>query len=220
MIQAFIVRVLLPLMKDFIVLGVGLFLFYSCGSESEKQVSDFPSKFQQSFGSDSLEWVKTVRTEIARQSPQSDIGLYSKAWLLAQNGDRSRALKTADSLVMGFPAFDKGLYLRANLRMEQNDPDGALHDFDKAIKKNPDFFEAYINRGSLHFKLGHTEMALKDFEKAFTLKANQKQVFLNLGNAYISLGDVTKACTAWQKADSLSAPEAKALLVKFCTTKP
>lgn len=212
-------NVLLRPMRSLVVFGLGLIGLWSCGSAPEKQTVDLEPKFLQSFGSDSLEWVKSVRTEIARQSPQSAIGLYSKAWLLAQNGDRNRAIKTADSLVMGFPAFDKGLYLRANLRMEQNDPDGALHDFDKAIKKNPAFFEAFVNRGSLHFKLGHTEMALKDFEKANALKSSQKQVFLNLGNAYISLGDVGKACSAWQKADSLGVAEAKALIVKFCLTK-
>lgn len=206
-------------MKRNLVFASMAFLL-GCKNQVSTSDTELQTKFEASFGSDSVLVVRDIRTRIAAEAPRSDIGLYCKAWLLAQGGNRPKALKTADSLVMGFPSFEKGLYLRANLRAEQNDPDGALADFDKVLKKNPGFFEALVNRGSLHFKLGHTDMALKDFEKADALKPHQKNVKLNLGNAYISLGDKLKACSNWAKADSLGEPSAKELIRKFCFAKP
>jgi tetratricopeptide (TPR) repeat protein len=193
-----------------------IFLMVSCQSSPEPNQEEITDKFNQSWQSDSIPKVLALRQELAKIAPGKPEGLYSKAWLADRNGDLKKALKTADSLVMGFPQFEKGLYLRANLKDKSGDTQGAIEDFGKALKKNPGFFEALINRGSIHFKTKHYDLALKDFQSAEGLYPKNKLVCFNLGNVWLAYAKPEKACPYWQKADSLGMPGAYSLFKKYC----
>jgi len=205
-------------MKDWILLLVGAILLTSCRNEKIENAS--AEKFERSWNSDSAALVLKLRTEIVLESPQSAEGLYCKSWLADQKGDLKKAIKTVDSLAIGYPGFEKGIYLRANLKAKLNDYPGALSDFGRAIKKNPTFFEAFVNRGTLHFQNKHTDLALKDFQKANQIKPNNKMVVFNIGNAFMLLGKPDEACKNWIAADSLGNADAKILLVKYCYETP
>lgn len=192
------------------------FAFYSC-TESESNLEKLAlDKFNNSWQSDSLPWVIQTRVEVAEMAPKSPAGFYSKAWLLSKNGSFDKALKTADSLIIGYPSFDKGWYLRANLKSEMRDTLSALHDFNECLKRNPSFFEAHVNRGNLHFHSGSLDFALKDFEAANSIRPLQKTIQINLGNTYMMLKQKDKACRFWHVADSLGEKQAAVYLLKFC----
>jgi tetratricopeptide (TPR) repeat protein len=201
-------------MKYFLGFIVGVFILISCSEKKEITGPEFA--FNQSWNNDSIPEVRALREMISIDFPRSPEGLYCKAWLSDQKGNTSKALKTADSLVMGFPSFEKGFYLRANLRTNLKDEAGALSDFGNAIKRNPTFFEAYVNRGGLHFQTKHYDLSLKDFIKANQIKPNQNLVLYNIGNAFLALGQFNEACSNLKKADSLGNKKARELVVKYC----
>lgn len=212
-----ICRLFAPEMKFLSVLFFCLAALTYCTEKPPQSSENWALKFDSVWQIDADPVVMQVRTEIARQDPKSAYGLYCKAWLLARKGDLGKALKTADSLVMGFPQFDKGLYLRANLKAEQNDTEGAFSDFDKCLKRNPNFTEAYINRGALYFSSNHPDQALTDFLAANKLKTNDKRILLNIGNAQAKLGMMADACRNWHAADSLGEPQARVLVGLHCS---
>jgi tetratricopeptide (TPR) repeat protein len=195
-------------------------LLLSCANEKgDPSFASIQTDFEQTWmGKDSVQ-TDSIRRKIAGFKALNEYTLYCRAWLQSKNGNKSRALKTADSLVMGFPGFIKGYYLRANIRAELNDTEGAIADFGKAIKRDPTFFEAYMNRGSLQFSRKHPDEALKDFESAAKLKSGNEEVLLNLGNARMALGQPDSACICWNKATQKGNEKAKALVERFCIEK-
>lgn len=189
--------------------------FISC-QETDHQSESFKQAFEESWQTDSIEKIRSLRLKIAQSTAKSPEVLYAKAWLADQKGNVNLALKTADSLVSGFPQFEKGFYLRANLRSKTGNLEGAFSDFGAALKRNPNFYEAYINRGSLHFDQEHFDFALNDFQKALQVRGLNGQLAFNLGNAYYKLNKAEQACVWWKKADSLQFDAAKIPLLKLC----
>ena len=194
-----------------------IFLLPACGQKNGSEQGDIAGKFNLAWQSNAPELVLKIREELARSAVKSPEVLYARAWLADRAGDGPQALKTADSLVMGYPQFEKGWYLRANLKEKSGDLEAAIQDYDKALKRNPAFAEALINRGSLQFKTRHYDLALKDFEKARSIVPQNKLVAINLGNAWMAFGKPEKACQFWKTADSMGYPGADTLLKKYCS---
>lgn len=157
-----------------------------------------------------------ARQKIANESPNSRFGYYCRSWLLTRKNENIKALKVADSLVMGFPKFAEGHYLHANLREENGDLEGAIESYTKTIKNKPDFIEAYINRGSIYFTRKEVEKALEDFKKARTIDPKQPIMLHNLGNAYMSFGRRDSACLYWQQALQLGHTPVQPFVDMYC----
>ena len=194
---------------------------FSCQSDHpENELQSISVGFDSTWNSTSPETIRRIRTRIAAMPGRNEYILYCRAWVLSRNGEKAKALKTADSLVMGYPAFIKGIYLRANLRAESKDTEGSIADFNKALKKDPVFFEALMNRGAVHFSNQHPDLALKDFQAANKLKASSSDLSLNLANCWLALGQADSACAWLHRADSLGNPKAPELLTRFCASSP
>ncbi len=203
----------------YFILSVCLAAMMACSSETtENNQSDLQARFDSAWNSSSPEQIQRIRSGIASLSERNEFTLYCRAWVLSQKGEPAKAIKTADSLVMGFPTFVRGWYLRANLRAENKDVEGALADFDKAVKKDPQFFEAWMNRGAVHFSNQHPDLALKDFQSAQKLKPMHPDVFLNLANCWLALGQADSACVLLVKAEQAGNPKASELKLRFCET--
>lgn len=203
----------------YFILSICLLTMLSCSSgTTENSQLDLQARFDSAWNSTSPEQIQRIRSGIASLSERNEFTLYCRAWVLSQKSEQAKALKTADSLVMGFPTFVRGWYLRANLRSENKDIEGALSDFDKAIKKDPQFFEAWMNRGAVHFSNQHPDLALKDFQSAQKLKPGQPDVFLNLANCWLALGQADSACVFLGKAEQAGNPKALELKQRFCET--
>lgn len=196
-----------------------LFMLLSCSKPSAENTGQQELRLREAFdkqwgertpGSDS------VRIALAALPGRNEYILYCRAWKLASEGNKDRALKTADSLVMGFPAFFKGIYLRANLRLENRDTSGSLSDFERCLKKNPQFFDCRMNRGSLFFSQGLPDMAFQDFKEALKIKPENAQAMLNLGNAHFALGQPDSACLQWTKAAEAGLEAAAEIRKKLC----
>jgi tetratricopeptide (TPR) repeat protein len=195
-----------------------IFLFVlGCGSEPAQDRSpQWALIFDSAWATTDINLQTKLRTSLAREAGKSPFGFYCRAWILAKAGKTPKALKTIDSLLLGFPGFVQGYYLRANLRAEVRDTAGALEDFDKAILRKPDFFEAYVNRGSLHFAHHHPELALLDFRQAQKIQPNSAQVLLNMGHSQWALGQPDSACLAWSKSAKHGNAIADTLVRKWC----
>lgn len=195
-----------------------LALLVSCQASKEDTVrNEMKIRFDSSWNLESQEEIAALRSSLAKSPVRNEYSLYCRSWLQARNGDYKKAIVTADSLVMGFPAFDQGWYLRANLRSETRDQEGAMRDFDRVIKKNPGFYEALINRGNLHFQTQHPDLALKDFMAAKALKPGNAQALLNIANCWLALGKADSACFYLSKAEQSGNPKATGLINRFCT---
>lgn len=197
-----------------------LFLLVSCTSTGSEGPGEQELRLREAFekqwgersaGSDS------VRIALAALPGRNEYILYCRAWKLASDGNNTKALKTADSLVMGFPAFEKGIYLRANLRLENRDTSGSLSDFERCLKKNPLFFECRMNRGSLFFSKKMPDLAYLDFKEAVKIRPDNAEARLNLGNAQFALGQPDSACLQWTKAAEAGLLSALEIQKKLCT---
>jgi tetratricopeptide (TPR) repeat protein len=209
----------LPAQMRNLLLSFCLLTILSCSNgTTENSQSDLQARFDSAWNSSSPEQIQRIRSGIASLSERNEFTLYCRAWVLSQKSEPAKALKTADSLVMGFPTFVRGWYLRANLRAENKDVEGALTDFDKAVKKDPQFFEAWMNRGAVHFSNQHPDLALKDFQSAQKLKPAHPDVFLNLANCWLALGQADSACVFLGKAEQAGNPKATELKQRFCET--
>lgn len=196
-----------------------IFFQMQCSEKPANHESDWKLRFEKTWQNDSLDWVMTERQLLAKEAPKSKYGYYCKSWILAQEQNFDEALKTVDSLLVGFPDFDKAWYLRGNLRAQRNDTSGAFRDFAEGLKRNPAFFEIYINRGALYYQYGNWSLALNDFERALKLKPTDGKVFSNLGNVQFQLQRPEVACYFWQKADSLGDAQAGHYFQKYCRPK-
>jgi tetratricopeptide (TPR) repeat protein len=209
----------LPAQMRYFILSICLVTMLACSSGTkENNQSDLLARFDSAWNSSSPEEIQRIRSGIASLPDRNEFTLYCRAWVLSQKSEPAKALKTADSLVMGFPSFIRGWYLRANLRAESKDVEGALSDFDKAVKKDPQFFEAWMNRGAVHFSNQHPDLALKDFQSAQKLKPAHPDVFLNLANCWLALGRADSACVFLEKAEQAGNPKATELKQRFCET--
>jgi tetratricopeptide (TPR) repeat protein len=196
-----------------------LLILISCSKPSADNTGEQELRLREAFEKqwgERSEGSDSVRLKLAALPGRNEYILYCRAWKLASEGNRDRALKTADSLVMGFPAFDKGVYLRANLRLENRDTSGSLSDFERCLKKNPLFFECRMNRGSLFFSKGMPDLAFQDFKEALKIKPADAQAMLNMGNAQYALGQPDSACQQWSKAAASGLKEAVEISEKLC----
>lgn len=198
-------------------------LFFACSSELEKnenhELALLEIKFEELWGKNSPA-SDSVKYALARMHGRNARILYSRAWKLASEKQLSRALKTADSLVMGYPAFDKGIYLRANLRLENHDSTGSLEDFERCLKKNPRFFECRMNRGSLFFSRNLPDLAYQDFREALRINPGSPEAKLNMGNAQYALGRPDSACFFWKNAAASGLKMGDEMAAKFCNPQP
>jgi len=215
-------------MKNHPVLSIFFVVLMATSSctkpEANKQQEDTKLKelcidFEKSWGQSGAE-VDSLRNAIAGLPGIDACRLYCRSWKKAREKRFPIALKTADSLVMGFPKFEKGLFLRASLRLENGDTNGSVSDFEKCLQRNPGFFEARMNRGALFFSRKMPDLAFQDFKQAVSLKPEHAGARQNLGNAFLALGQADSACRCWKDARLLGSPDALSLLDKFCGKKP
>ncbi len=199
-----------------------LLIFMSCAqqkadrAETEK-VQKLIQDFEKGWGQNSQAGDST-RHALAALPGRNEYILYCRAWKNAETGNLPTALKTADSLVMGFPAFEKGIYLRANLRLDNKDTSGSLSDFERCLKKNPGFYECRMNRGIIFFSRQMPDLAYQDFREAVKLRPESAEARLNLGNAQFALGQLDSACLQWNRAAASGLEKASLLTGKFCQT--
>lgn len=194
-----------------------IFLAASC---SQPGTPDREKEHQIQFDSawksrDSVEILK-ARTQLSSEEGRDPYILYSRSWILSRKGNLPLALKTADSLVLGYPAFARGYYLRANLKAGSGNLEGAFKDYENAIKRDPGLYEAFLNRGAAYFQDKHPEHAIPDFRKASQLRPDDFQPWLNLGNAFASASSLDSACNCWQEAGKRGSAKALDLISKYC----
>lgn len=204
-----------PKFKEILYILI-LCLSWACAEEPAISENEIAAKFKSTWHAKNDTFLLQSRKEIAALAPKTKYGFYCRAWLFSRNNNFLAALKTADSMAIGFPSFAEGQYLLANLREENGDPEAALKAYSKALKAKPDFFEALVNRGNLWYVKKDFTKALQDFKLANSLDAKSPINLLNLGNAFMALGFKDSACVFWEKSMALGATQSRINLDKFC----
>lgn len=196
-------------------------LFFACGNKAEREESHteqvLAQAFEKNWGIKSAT-SDSIRMALANLPARNQYTLYCRAWKMAGQSRLTDALKSADSLVMGFPRFEKGIFLRANLRLENGDTSGSMSDFERCLKRNPRFFECLMNRGSLFFSSRMPDLAYKDFKEAVRLKPQNPEALRNLGNSFLALGQPDSACRYWKQAQDKGATNLEVLMQNHCPT--
>lgn len=99
-----------------------------------------------------------------------------------RQGNLSRAIALADSLVADSPDWAEAWNQRATLHYLQGDLDAALADCAEALAREPRHFGALSGRALIHLQQGKRALALKDMAAALEIHPflNERQLFPEL----------------------------------------
>jgi len=178
--------------KFFILLFIGLCFVSTVYAGEPPTVLYDQAKilYQQSLDTDSTKVKKAYRQQILKLVPESDLGYFSKAWLLDIEDTPdfnkatiyySKAIELNPDLVIAYS--NRGCDYIALGQYQK-----AIDDYTKAIELDPKFAYAYNNRGRAFHVLGEYQNAIDDYTKAMELDS-EINVYYFRGQAYYELGE-------------------------------
>jgi len=157
-------------------------------------------KFEKSWNtSDTIE-KRMLREDIAVKSPDSEYGLFCRAWFLTLKSDNVAALEMYSKAIELKSDFWQAYNNRGILYAGLADYDKAVTDYTKTIELNPVFADAYINRGILYQNLKDYTKAISDYNKAISINPNDAETYYNRGITYLYSGDLSGSISDFNKA--------------------
>jgi tetratricopeptide (TPR) repeat protein len=154
--------------------------------------------FEKSWSTEDTTEKRTLRIEIAKNSPDSEYGLFCKAWLMFEN-DKSGAIDLYTQAIKIKQNFWEAYYNRGWNYNALKKYSEAISDYTKSIEINPDYDKAYANRGRSYFEFKKYSEAISDFTKAIEINSNDKLYYYR-GTTYAFLEEYTKAVSDFTKA--------------------
>ena len=168
--------------------------------------------YQQSIDTDSIEVKKVCRQQILKLVPETDLGYFSKAWLISieDTPDLNKTIEYYTKAIELDPEY-AAAYCGRGFAYYELDQYEAIDDFTKAIELDPQNALAYYNRGFAYYtKSGDYQEAIDDFTKAIELNPEYAAAYNNRGGAYRELGQYQKAIDDFTKAIELDPKDAEA----------
>ena len=143
--------------------------------------------YQQSIDTDSIEVKKVCRQQILKLVPETDLGYFSKAWLISieDTPDLNKTIEYYTKAIELDPEYAAAYCGRGfAYYTKSGDYQEAIDDFTKAIELNPEYAAAYNNRGGAYRELGQYQKAIDDFTKAIELDPKDAEAYFGRGDAY------------------------------------
>lgn len=110
-----------------------------------------------------------LREKILEVSPDSEYGLYCKAWFLIQKDDYNSALEYLNKSIALNEKFWQAYHTRANVHGMLKDNAKVISDLTVVIALNPDYADAYYVRGATLYYSGEKQKGCEDLAKASSL---------------------------------------------------
>ena len=171
----------------------------AAGSYSEAELKKM---FQQSVDTDDLRLRASLRSKIAKASPDSACGLVSQAYLLDQAGAITPKQKM--DLYTRAIALDHGLavayYNRAHIYSQSGQKEKALEGYKQAIAAGFRKPDAYVGLADAYMHAGNTGLAVENYSKALSMAPGHAFAHNNRGSMYLKLGEYDKAIADFDAA--------------------
>lgn len=110
-----------------------------------------------------------LREKILEVSPESEYGLFCKAWFLVQKDDYNSALEHLNKAIALNEKFWQAYHTRANVHGMLKDNAKVISDLTVVIALNPDYGDAYYVRGATYYSTGEKKKGCEDLSKASAL---------------------------------------------------
>lgn len=136
-------------------------------------------------------------TSVSKQPLASDI---RKLLTLFQQGDQTKAIPLARSLISKFPDHGLSWKLLGPLLYQQGEFDEAIAAMKQAVVCLPNDPEAHLNLGIALQQQGLAEDAKNSYHKCLEIKGDNIQALYNLGNIYAECGQLSQAVDCYEQA--------------------
>jgi len=153
---------------------------------------------------------RILREDIAKKSPESEYGLFCKAWLFTLNKDNEKAIELYTKAIEISPDFEEAYYSRGLAYSDLRIYSKAIYDFDKVISFHQNFTDAYYNRGYAYLYSKKYSKGMSDFDKAIEISPDLADAYNKRGYAYDYLKESGKEILDYTKAIEINPNYAEA----------
>ena len=148
----------------FVITAVSLISLKAVAEEDPKEL------FEKSWTSNDSTEKRILREKIIELSPNSEYGLFCKAWFATEKDEFEEALVLLSEAIKLNSEFWQAYYHRGNTYGALKDYQNAISDISKALELNPGYGVGYFVRGATYIMgIGNKEKGCEDFQKALSL---------------------------------------------------
>ena len=192
---------------------IALLLFCTVGigiSFATKNSADYKKAkilFQQSLDTDDVKVKAELRKNILQIVPESDIGYFSRAWLLRIDNKNTEALINYTRAIELNPKLFTAYWSRGSIYYELGEYQKSIDDFTKAIKIKPikpKYAKIYFQRAYVYSFLGKYKNAFKDITRAIKLDPKKPDFYFVRGFLYGEMKKYQKEIADYSMAIKLN----------------
>lgn len=186
-------------MIKYLLLAIVFFILHS-STYSQDKVKDL---FNQSWSITDTVQKKLLREQIIKLSPDSEYGLFCKAWIYSLSNDGSQAIAFYTKSININSKFWQAYFNRGYTYFELEDYKKSLTDFKEIIKLFPDIKNLWSEAWNIYVFIGRCYYMLDDYKNSITYysgaiditndKDNAVYLYLNRGYCYSEIKEYTKA---------------------------
>ncbi len=180
---------------------IALLLFVSALANGQVSLNE---QFEKSWNTSDTAEKRMLREDIAIKSPDSEYGLFCRAWLFTLNGENTSALDLYSKAVTLKGDFWQAYHNRGIVYAGIADYDKAVSDYSKTTELNPVFADSYINRGNIYQNLKDYPKAISDYTKAISINPNDAETYYNRGIVLLYTNDLPGSISDNNKAISIN----------------
>jgi len=170
-------------------------LILSCQENKSKEM------FDKSMNTKDTAEIKRLREEIAKESPDSEYGLYCRAWLLSLQNDNIKAYELYTKAIEKNRELVIAYYDRSIAAYMMRDYNKTISDLTKAIDLTGGTTDYYYRRGLVYERILHDySKAIDDYLDAIRKNPKDKNMYVILGNVWEKSGDLSSAIGNYTKA--------------------
>lgn len=195
---------MIRLFKNSLLIIVSLLIFTAI-SVAKSDYETAKELFNKSINTDDDKLKMEYRKEIIKLAPDTDIGLFAKAYILSveQPKKLDEIIEIYTLSIKLNSSYNVAFTNRGSAYYNKGEYDKAITDFNEAIDLDPKSLLAFVNRGlAYHYKKEY-DKAINDYTKAIELNPKDAEIFYNRGLAYGSKGEYNKAIDDFNKSIDL-----------------
>lgn len=136
--------------------------------------------FEKSWTTNDTAEKRVLREKIIELSPDSEYGLFCKAWFKTEKDEFEAAVELLNDAIKLNNEFWQAYYHRGNTYGALKNYQNAVSDISKALDINPGYGAGYFVRGATYVMgLGNIEKGCEDFQKAVSLGYEKAGEYIN-----------------------------------------
>ncbi|HEY5122238.1 MAG TPA: tetratricopeptide repeat protein [Ignavibacteria bacterium] len=170
-------------------LFIFIFFIFQTYLISQDKVKDL---FEKSWVTEDTTQKRLLREQIVKSSPESEFGLFCKAWFYDIENDKEKAIEYYTKAINKNKSFWQAYVNRGITYFDLKDYDNSLTDYNTVLKLKPDIKKEWKDVFWLYYEIGRTNYMKGDFQSAIinyttsieTAKENSIICYLYLFRGY------------------------------------